>query len=479
MLGANQLREFTISILLVFLLIFLIINTMSQPQQLAKNSLGLTESIIMGIAGTAPAYSIEITTSTIIATAGVLSPASVLVCGLIMFGIAFAFINLNKAVSHAGSSYAWVSMVFGKTTGFFAGWALLVLCCIFMVSAMVPAANATLLIFKPELMNNVHWVTGIAALWLTVISAIVVKGVKLTSYVQVIMTIIEGIILLAIIVMSFIVFPGIAAHPFSWSWFSPFGFSPTLFANGALIAIFFYYGWDVTMNLSEETKDPNLTPGRAAFWTMIFLVIFFLVFITITLLALSDAEIQHYNTNIIFGIAEKLFGKTWGYVAIVAVLLSTIGTVETQILQFTRTLFAKGRDKALHPRYSRLHPEWKTPHIAIFLIWIFGLVLLFISSYLPTINVILQDSIMALGFQICFYLGLTGFACAWYYRKMITGNIWQSITHIIWPAISGLFLFFIALYSVPNFDLVTNLVGIGGILIGVVPLLLNRTRQST
>lgn len=87
-------------------------------------------------------------------------------------------------------------------------------------------------------------------------------------------------------------------------------------------------------------------------------------------MALSDAEIQQYNTNIIFAIAEKLFGKTWGYVAIIAVLLSTIGTVETQIIQFTRTLFAKGRDKALHERYSRLHPEWKTPHIAIFCIWI-------------------------------------------------------------------------------------------------------------
>src|SRR5262249_44624398 len=155
------------------------------------------------IAGTAPAYSIEITTSTVIATSGVLSPASILACGLIMFGIAFAFINLNKAVASAGTSYSWVSIVFGKTLGFFAGWALLVLCCVFMVSAMIPAANATLLIFKPELMNNVHYVTIIGALWLTAVSAVVVKGIKLTSYVQVIMTAIEAIILLVIVVMSF------------------------------------------------------------------------------------------------------------------------------------------------------------------------------------------------------------------------------------------------------------------------------------
>lgn len=449
---------------------------MDQPAKLNADSLGIVESVIMGIAGTAPAYSVEITTSTIIGTAGTLSPASILVCGLIMFGIAYAFINMNRALASAGTSYSWVSMVFGRTLGFFAGWALLVLCCVFMVSAMIPAANATLLIFDRPMMNNVHYVTLIAAAWLTVVSAIVVKGVKLTSYVQVVMTIIEGIILLVIIVASFFVFPHAQQHAFSWHWFSPLAFTPAQFASGALVAIFFFYGWDVTMNLSEETRDSNRIPGRAAFWSMVFLMVFFLVFIVIALLGLSDAEIQHYNTNIIFAIAEKLFGPTWGYVAIIAVLLSTVGTVETQMLQFTRTLFAKSRDGALHHRYARLHPRWQTPHVAIFFIWIIGLALLFMSSYLPTINVILQDSITAIGFQICFYLGLTGLACGWYYRKVLTQGPWAAVTHVIWPVASGLFLFFIAVYSIPTFDWATNVVGMGGIVIGIVPLLLNRKK---
>lgn len=441
---------------------------------LQPDSLGIVESIVMGIAGTAPAYSVEITTSTIVGTAGTLSPASVLACGLIMFGIAFAFIHLNRAIASAGTSYAWVSMVFGRVPGFFAGWALLVLCCVFMVSAMIPAANATLLIVRPDLMNNVHWVTIIASLWLTFVSAVVVKGIKLTSYVQVVMTLVEAVILLVIIAAAFTVFPAHPVHAFSWNWFNPFEFTPRLFANGALVAIFFYYGWDVTMNLSEETRDRHRTPGRAAFWSMVFLMLFFLVFITITLLGLSDAEIQHFNTNIIFAIAQKLLGSTWGYVAIVAVLLSTVGTVETQMLQFTRTLFAKGRDGALHPRYSRLHPRWRTPHIAILFIWAAGLALLFVSSYLPTINRILQDSITAIGFQICFYLGLTGLACAWYYRARASSGPWTALTHVWWPAASGLFMFFIAIYSIPTFDWVTNLVGMGGILAGAVPLWLNR-----
>jgi amino acid transporter len=146
------------------------------------------------------------------------------------------------------------------------------------------------------------------------------------------------------------------------------------------------------------------------------------------------------------------------------------------MLQFTRTLFAKARDGALHYRYSRLHPKWQTPHIAIFFIWITGLGLLFVSSYLPTINVILQDSITAIGFQICFYLGLTGLACGWYYRAQLAGGPWRAVSHVIWPVGSGLFLFFIAIYSIPTFDWVTNVVGMGGIAIGAIPLLLNRKK---
>jgi amino acid transporter len=450
---------------------------MEHKTKLEAGALGLGESITMGVAGTAPAYSIEITTSTIIATTGVLSPANILVSGLIMFGIAFAFINLNKLQFSAGTSYSWVTSIFGKTFGFLAGWALLVLCCVFMVSAMVPAANASLLIFKPSLMNNVNWVAGIAAVWLTVISAVLIKGIKITSYVQIAMTVIEGVILLTIIVMAFVVFPHAPIRAFSWSWFSPFSFTPELFATGTLTAVFFYYGWDVTLNLSEETRDPARTPGRAAFWSMIILMAFFQIFIVIVLMGLTDTEIQHYNTNIIFAIAEKLLGKTWGYVAIIAVLLSTVGTVETQMLQFTRTMFAKGRDGALNPRYSRLHPKWNTPYLAILFIWVAGLGLLFMSSYLDSINDILRSSITAIGFQISFYLGLTGFACAWYYRRMLRTDILQAITHVIWPAVSASFLFFIAFYSIPTFDLLTNVVGIGGIAIGLVPLALNRRRE--
>ena len=106
---------------------------MSEKKGLAGGSLGTFESAIMGIAGTAPAFSVAVTTAAIVASVGVLSVGSIFYCGLIMFGIMLAFIHLSKITPHAGAAYAWVGHVFGKKWGFFAGWGLLVASIFFMV----------------------------------------------------------------------------------------------------------------------------------------------------------------------------------------------------------------------------------------------------------------------------------------------------------------------------------------------------------
>ena len=88
-----------------------------------------------------------------------------------------------------------------------------------------------------------------------------------------------------------------------------------------------------------------------------------------------------------------------------AVMLSTIGTLETSFLSFTRTMYAKARGGALHRRYARLHRTWQTPWIATAVLTVLGLALLFLSSLLPTVNQIMKDSVNAIGFQVAFYTG--------------------------------------------------------------------------
>jgi amino acid transporter len=456
---------------------------MSENPDLAKNSLNTFESVIMGIAGTAPAFSVAVTTATIVASVGERSVGSIFYCGLIMFGIMLAFIHLSKITPHSGAAYAWVGHVFGEKWGFFAGWGLLVASVFFMVSATIPAATSTLVFINKDLVEDTTWVTLTAAIWLTLVTVVVTKGIKHASYMQVILTVIETFIIFALIIVAFFKHAGNPAHSFKLiaQGFSLFSFTPHAFATGALTAIFFYWGWDVTMNLSEETKQGKENEmhaaGKGAFWAMLNLILFFIIMMIVVLMVLTDDEIAKANTNVLYAIANKLFSTPWSYLAVLSTILSTVGTIETQILQFSRSMFAMARDEKLHPRYAKIHPEWQTPWVATFVIWFLGVVLLFSSSYMPSVKKILESSILAIGFQICFYMGLAGFACAWHYRDKLQCGVYNAVSYVLWPLLAALFMVFIALYSIPTFAAITNIMGIGGILIGFVPLLLGDLRR--
>jgi amino acid transporter len=452
---------------------------MSSEAGLAKGALGTVESAIMGIAGTAPAFSVAVTTATIVAAVGDLSVGAILYCGLIMFGLMLAFKNLNKMTPHAGATYAWVGAVFGPTWGFFAGWGLLVASVVFMVSATIPAATSTLVLIAPDLVESTGWVTLTAAIWLTIVTIVVTKGIKHASYAQVTLTIIETVIIFALIGAAFWQYGGNPAHEPSWDWISPFSFTPELFATGALTAVFFYWGWDVTMNLGEETKDGQPSPaGQGAMWAMINLILFFIIMMIVVLIVLTDEEIAEANTNVLYAIANKLFDSPWTYLAVLSTVLSTIGTIETQILQFSRSMFAMARDNMLHPRYAKIHPEWQTPWVATAVIWGLGVILLFSSSYMPSVSAILESSILAIGIQICFYMSLAGYACAWHYRGMLKSDMMGALTHVVWPFLGAAFMTFIGVYSIPTFDNITLAVGLGGLALGALPLLLARSRQA-
>jgi amino acid transporter len=451
---------------------------MDPQRSLARNALSLGESVVMGVAGTAPAYSAAATTATLIAAVGALSPGSLFYCGLIMFGVTLAFMRLNRLNPNAGASYAWVGSAFGPILGFLAGWSLLVASAVFMVSGTVPAATATLELIAPNLASDTVSVAFVAAGWLLFVSALVVKGIKPTSYAQIVFTSIEVVILVIIVVAAFVKLGGSTPRPFVASWFSLGGFTPELFATGALTALFFFWGWDVTLNLNEETRDATQVPGRGAFFAMIVVLLLFVTFVSVTLMALTDKEIEESGTNVVLAVADKLFPRPWSYIAVIAVMLSTVGTLETSILQFTRTMFAKGRAGALHPRYARLHASWQTPWLATAVITVFGLVFLFLASFFPTVNEIIKDSVNAIGFQVAFYYGLASLACAWVSLKEARGHPGRLIGLVLWPIASAVFLFFIAIYSIPTFDVVTNVVGLGGIAVGLIPLYLNRWRAA-
>jgi len=83
--------------------------TLEIPESASEHSLragvlGLFDSVIMGVAGVAPAYSIAASTGALIAAVALGGAGALLYCGIAMFGSVFAFSYLGRVETNTGAA---------------------------------------------------------------------------------------------------------------------------------------------------------------------------------------------------------------------------------------------------------------------------------------------------------------------------------------------------------------------------------------
>jgi amino acid transporter len=437
--------------------------------ELKADSLSFFEAIIMGVAGSAPAFSIAVAIAGLLGAAGNVSPNALLIFAVPMLGIAVAYKGLNHKMANAGAAYQWTKSVFGGFFGYFSGWALLIAAMVFMVTGSVPLGTATIDLFDPTLASNVLLTTAIGAGWFLAIGAVLITGIELTSKIQVVMSTIELGILVVISVAAYMhTGTAGAVSPFSWSWFG-LNYPAGTFASSSLIVVFLYWGWDVTCNLSEETKDtPPNSAGQGGFLSIFITIASFVAFTVAALMMFSLTAASGFSDNLIYHVAIAAgLGPVGGYAAALALILSSIATLETTMLQFSRTLFAMGRDHALPTYFGRVHEKTITPVRTMYLLLGVGLLMIIASSFMSSISAILADSVSAIAVQVCYYYGLAGLVCAWVYRDSYKTSLGEFIQYAIFPALSAIALITLGLYAISTFNLTTKIVGIGGLAIGI------------
>ncbi len=105
---------------------------------LKKGAIGYLSNLVIGVASTAPAYSLAATLGFIVAVQGigVHAPAVLLVSFVPMLLIAGAYRGLNRADPDAGTTFAWTTRALGPGLGWVNGWA------IFLADVLVMASLA-------------------------------------------------------------------------------------------------------------------------------------------------------------------------------------------------------------------------------------------------------------------------------------------------------------------------------------------------
>src|ERR1019366_7503433 len=202
------------------------------------------------------------------------------------------------------------------------------------------------------------------------------------------------------------------------------------------------------------------------FSSVIFTIFNYIGFTVAALCLFELKDFRNLTDNLVynFAVASGL-GRTGGLFASFAVVLSSIAALETTMLQFSRTLFAMGRDGAMPRNFGVVSPKGQTPNRAMYVLIAIGLVLIWLSSLMPTVNGIISASINALAIQVTYYYGLAGLVAAYEFRNVRGVGRWTLLC--LFPALSAIMLLGLGIYAITTFNFVTKVVGLGGFAIGI------------
>jgi len=413
---------------------------------LKADALGFLSSVVIGVASTAPAYSLAATLGAVTAVAGIgfQAPVIMVLAFVPMLFVALGFKYLNQADPDCGTTFTWCSRAFGPITGWLGGWGLIFADILVMASLSQIAGSYTFLLFGwTDGANSKFWVGVAGVIWILLMGLICYVGIEASARTQWGLLGAEIVILAVFSTVALIkVWTGHAAggiHP-ALSWLNPFDIkSFGAMSSGLLLAIFIYWGWDTSLSVNEETEDATETPGRAGVVSTFLLLVIYLL-VTSAAQAFHGVDFLTNNSSDVLGaLAKGVLGSPWDKLLIIAVLTSASASTQTTILPTTRSTLSMSSHGALPKHFAKIHPRYLTPSTST--IWMCGVsIVVFVTLNTVSSN-ILADSVTATGFGIAFYYGLTGFACPWFFRHELFKSARNMFLVGLLPLLGGVILF--------------------------------------
>jgi amino acid transporter len=472
---------------------------------LARGQVGLIGAVVIGVGCIAPAYTLTAGLGPTISVVGTHVPAILLLGFLPMLLVAFGYRELNERVPDSGTSFTWATKAFSPWIGWMGGWGLIAATVIVLSNLAAVAVDFFYLLLAQalgnpalaELTDNLWVNIPTTLVFIAVAAWISYRGLKSTQHVQYALVGFQLLVLGGFAVTALVQAAngkGFDPTPISIDWFNPFSFDDfSIVAAGISLSIFLFWGWDTTLTMNEETKDPKRTSGRAATLTvLIIMVIYTLCALAVIAWAGIGTEgLGAGNPDNQESLFAVLSGPVMGPFALlmsIAIMSSSFASLQSTMISPSRTLLAMGYYRALPPAFSRISPRFRTPSVAT------------ISSAVAaggfyTITRLLSenalwDTITALGLMICFYYGITALACVWYFRRELFTSARNMVFKFLFPLIGGVVLlvmfFQTAIDSIsPDYGSGSSIGGVGmvfvlgmGVLaLGVVLMLWTRWRH--
>jgi amino acid transporter len=450
---------------------------------LKSGALGYLSNLVIGVASTAPGYSLAATLGFITAIVAFHAPAILIVSFVPMLMIAAAYYYMNRADPDCGTSFTWVTRAIGPRMGWLTGWVIVAADIVVMATLAYIAGVYTFKLFGAT--ATTFEISIVAVAWIALMTWICWRGIELSARTQFFLLAAEiaTLTLFAVVALWKVYVsgaPATASHV-SLDWFNPFSIPGGLsgLVDGVLLGIFIYWGWDSGVCVNEESEDANSGPGRAAIMSTIVLVLIYVVVAAAALAYTGPGPLTHNADDVFSQLGGQVLGSPLDKLLIIAVLTSASASTQTTILPTARTTLSMARIGSIPKAFGRVHPRYLTPDVSTI---VMGVVSLIWTLFIVNVSQnVLADSITGLGFQIAFYYGLTGFACVIYFRKELLKSAKNFFMAGVVPLLGGLILLGVFVKAFHDYSNTANtssgglwgigtpvLIGVGLILVGVV-----------
>jgi basic amino acid/polyamine antiporter, APA family len=300
--------------------------------------------------------------------------------GLIVLCGALSFAELSASMPETGGMYVYLREGWGRPAGFLYGWAQLVLiraAALGGISSVFGEYFMRVFGLDPTVYPAMADYLAAGAIVFAAVTNIV--GVQLGALFAGLSTVAKFGALSLLVLASFLM-GGSVGGSFGNLASNNAAVDAGVFGLALISVMWAYDGFADLTFASGEVKDPQRNLPRA-------IIIGTLMIIAIYLLA--NAAYLYINPIGIMAksplIAADTMGTLFGQIGVsfvsVIVMISTFGSLMGSMLASPRIFFAMADDRLLFEPIARVHPRWKTPHVAIGLAAALGVAMVMTQTF--------------------------------------------------------------------------------------------------
>lgn len=355
-----------------------------------RRAIGAVITVGVAVGCVSPIAATFINVPVLISSLGTYLLPEYIISAVIALALAYIYSELGSIYPLAGGLYSVGLKVLGKPMGFMT---LLV----YLVQAVfIPAAVALGAATYANLLVPGIPVTAWAIIFMALAGLLAMSGIRASGVSAFVFVGIEAAVLLVLTIAGFAhiqqgtsLFANAAVIG---KTVGPVGFGAVL--GAVAIGLFGYNGFDSALNFSEETLGSSREIGLGAVRAATIVIVLEILPIVGMLLAVPALALIHSKDPInLFGTA--VLGHAGITIIEIGAVIAIFNAVLTEVMQFSRILYASGRDNAWPGAISKalayVWPSSGTPVVSIGLVVVLGIILDIFSSLANSITFIGVD----------------------------------------------------------------------------------------